>query len=114
MGSWSLNGAFTSTPDPDCQPYPIPEVGAFIGGKPVRQGWPSAMLRFPPMPSASYNEIIARYEANKNAQTSGNVPATSGYGWRACSAYWHEPNIGGWDGPIVLGVTMIVSYIGYY
>lgn len=114
MGSFSLSGVFTALSDPDSQPYGIPERGAFIGGKPVRQGYESALLKFTPLTTGAYNELRARYEANKNAQTSGNVPAVSGYGWRACSAFWHEPMPAGWDGPIVLGVTMIVSHIGYY
>lgn len=114
MGSWSLNGTFTATPDPDYQTFGTREFGAFLNGKPVRQGFESGVLRFPPMTTAGYNEIRARYEANKNAQTSGNIPAVSGYGYRACSAYWHEPLPQGWDGSIVLGVSMPVSFIGYY
>ena len=114
MGNFSLNGAFTPTPDPDCQAYGIPVAGYFIGGKPVRQGFESAMLTFPPMQSAMLNELRARYEANKNAQTSGAIPKVSGYGWRAISAWWHEPNPQGWDGPIAQGVTMLVTRIGNY
>jgi hypothetical protein len=114
MGSFSLNGAFTALPDPDFQPAPLIEVGVFLGGKPVRQGYPGGVLKFPPLPSAAWNELRARYEANKNAQTSGALPAVSGYNWVAVSAWWHEPTYTGWDGPIAMGVTQAVSRIGYY
>jgi hypothetical protein len=112
--AFSLNGTFSACPDPDYQPFGIPERGAFIGGKPVRQGWESGILKFPPLGTAAHNELRARYEANKNAQTSGNLPAMSGYGWRAISAYWHEPIPTGWDGPFAMGVSMTVSHIGNY
>ena len=113
--AFSINGVFTALPEPeDYQPFPIPERGAFMNGKPIRQGYESGMLKFPPMPSAGFNELYARYAANKNAQTSGNLPAVSGYGFRAVSAYWHEPLYTGYEGPIAHGVTMIVSRIGNY
>jgi hypothetical protein len=114
MGSWSLNGTFTACYDPDYQASPIPVRGAFIGGKPIRQGWESGMLKFPPLPSAGFNELRSRYEANKNAQTSGTLPSLSGYGWRAVSAYWGEPLPAGWDGGFAVGVTMGVSRVGNY
>lgn len=115
MGSLSTNGAYTALPDPDYQPYPIPERGGFLNGKPVRQGYESGMLKWPGgIPSAGMNELRARYEANKNAQVSGALPRVSGYGWGAVSAYWHEPVPTGWDGPIAHGVTQVVSRIVRY
>lgn len=115
MPNLSINGTFTACPDPeDYQPEPIPVRGAFMNGKPVRQGYEDGLLKFPPMPSAGFNELRARYEANKNAQTSGALPAVSGYGWRAVSAWWHEPLPTGWDGPIAHGVTQRVSRVGNY
>lgn len=112
MGSFSLSGVFTALPDPeDYQPDRIPEHGAFIGGKPVRQGFEAGSLRFPPLPSAAFNELRSRYETTKNTQASGTLPLISGYGWSRCSAYWHEPVPTGWDGPIAHGVTMAVSRI---
>jgi hypothetical protein len=113
--AWSLNGAPTSCPDPEDFEYlRIPEHGAFMNGKPIRQGWPGGVLKFPPLPSAGMNELYAKYAANKNAITSGNLPLPSGYGWKAVSAYWHEPAPTGWEGPIAHGVTMQVSHIGEY
>lgn len=115
MGSFSLNGTFTAAPDPDYSPEPVPERGAFLNGKPVRQGYEDGVLRWPVgMPSAGLNELRSRWEANKNAQTSGALPSVSGYGWRAVSAWWHEPVPTGWDGPIAHGVTMRVSRVGNY
>lgn len=115
MGNLSTNGVYTSLPDPDYQPYPIPERGAFLNGKPIRQGYESGLLKWPAgVPSAALNELRARYEANKNAQTSGALPKVSGYGWGAVSAYWHEPVPTGWDGPIAHGVTQVVSRIVRY
>lgn len=114
MGSFSLNGVFTAAPDPDYQPFGTPEVGKFLNGKPIRQGWESGVLKFPPMPTAAANELRARWLANRNAQTSGNIPALSGYGFVAVSAWWHEPVPTGWDGPIAHGISMVVSKVGYY
>ena len=114
MGSFSLNGAFTALNDPDYQTFGLIEVGAFLNGKPVRMGYESGILRFPPCTTGAFNELVARWNANKNSQVSGAIPAISGYGWRAVSAYWHEPQMQGFDGPIVNGVTMIVSKIGNY
>jgi hypothetical protein len=115
MGSFSINGTFSACYDPDMESWDgTPVVGAFVGGRPIRQGWPSCTLRFPPLPSAGFNELVSRYEANKSSQTSGNVPAVSGYGFRACSAYFEEPHLGGFDGGFALGVTMRVSRIGWY
>lgn len=87
MGSFSLNGTFTALPDPDFQTYGLMEVGGFLNGKPIRQGFESGILRFPPLTTAAHNELVARWEANKNSQVSGALPAISGYGWRAVSAY---------------------------
>jgi len=114
MGSFSLNGTFSATLDPDYESRGIPERGGFIGGKPARQGWESGILKFPPLASAAFNELYTRYETNKNAQTSGALPRLSGYGWRAVSAYWHEPLPTGWDGEFAHGVMMGVSRIGNY
>lgn len=114
MGSFSLNGTFTALPDPDYQPYPIPVRGGFLNHKPVRQGFESGILKWGPLPSAAFNELRARYEANKNTQTSGAIPAISGYGFRAVSAFWLEPLYANYDGPIANGVTMIVAYVGNY
>jgi hypothetical protein len=115
MPNLSFNGTFTACPDPeDFQPEPTPERGTFLNGKPVRQGWPGGLLKFPPMPSAGLNELVSRYEANKNAMTSGAIPRTSGYGFRAVSAWWHEPSPTGWDGPIAHGVTQKLTRIGEF
>lgn len=114
MTRFSLNGAFTACPDPDYAPFPIPVRGGFLNHKPVRQGYESGVLKFPPMPSGAFNELRARYEANKNTQTSGAIPAVSGYAWRAVSAFWLEPLYTNYDGPIANGVTMIVAYVGNY
>jgi len=113
MGSFSLNGVFTALDDPhDYTPFPIAERGRFVNGKPIRQGFESGRVSWPAgMNTAQYNELRARYEANKNAYTSGAVPKVSGYGWRAVSAWWSEPLYTGMDGPIVHGVTMVISRI---
>lgn len=113
MGSFELSGAFTSCPDPDYQPYGTPEFGAFLDGKPVRQGWESGMLKYPPMTTAGMNELYTRYlvYATADSRVEGKIPKLSGYGWRSVSAWWHEPLPTGWDGPIAHGVTQIVSKI---
>ena len=114
MGNFSFNGTFTGLDDPhDYTPYRIPERGQFLGnGKPIRQGYESGTFSWPAgMNTAQYNELRSRWEANKNTLTSGAVPAISGYGWRAVSAWWHEPIYTGMDGPIVHGVTMGVTRI---
>lgn len=114
MGNFSLNGTFTACPDPDYAPYPIPVRGAFLNHKPVLQGYESGILKFPPLPSGAFNELRARYEANKNSQASGAIPKISGYGWRAVSAWFMEPLYTNYDGPIANGVTMPVMFIGNY
>lgn len=114
MGSFSLNGVFTACPDPDYAAFPIPVRGAFLNHKPVRQGYESGVLKFPPMPSAAFNELRARYEANVGVQTSGAIPKLSGYGWRAVTAYFMEPVYTNYDGPIANGVTMPVNFVGNY
>lgn len=114
MANFSLNGAFTACPDPDYAPYTVPVRGAFLNHKPVRQGFESGLLKFPPLPSAAFNELRARYEANLNTQTSGAIPKISGYGWRAVSAFFMEPVYASYDGPIANGVTMLVTFVGNY
>lgn len=114
MGSFSLSGAFTACLDPDYQSYGLPLRGGFIGGKPVYQGWESGTLKFPPLISAGFNELYARWAANIGAQVSGALPKLSGYGWRAVSAWWGQPLPTGWDGGLAHGVTMNVWRIGNY
>lgn len=112
--TFSISGAFTTVPNPDFQSYGLPEVGAFLNGKPVRQGYESAMLSFPPLRTGQWNELYSRWLGNNNAQISGALPKVSGYGWRAVSAYWHQPQFQSIDGPFYMSVTMIVSKIGDY
>lgn len=115
MGNLSINGAFTACPDPaDFQPFGKAYRGDFMGGKPIYQGYESGLLKFPPVISAGFNELYARWAANSGAQTSGAIPKLSGYGWRAVSAWWHEPIPTGWDGDLAMGVTMLVKRIGNY
>jgi len=114
MGSFSLNGAFTSCPDPDYQSYGLPKRGNFVGGKPIYQGWESGTCKFPPLPSAAYNELYARWAANSGAQTSGALPKLSGYGWDSVSAWWLQPLPTGWEGPIAHGITMVAERIVRY
>lgn len=114
MGSFSLNGTFTACLDPDFQSYGLPYRGGFIGGKPIYQGWESGVLKFPPLPSAAFNELYSRWAANSGSQTSGSLPKLSGYGWRGVSAWWLQPLPTGWDGPIAHGVAMEVQRIGNY
>jgi hypothetical protein len=114
MGSFSLNGVFTACPDPDYEGVGPPEVGAFLGGKPIRQGWETGTLKFPVLQSAMYNELYSRWSANCSVHTSGALPKNSGYGWDAVSAWYHEPRPTGWDGPNAAGVTMGVTRVIRY
>lgn len=114
MARFSLNGAFTALPDPNYSPYPIPVRGGFLNHKPVLQGFESGVLKWTLLPSAAFNELRARYEANKNVQTSGAIPAISGYGFRAVSAFFMEPLYSDYDGPIANNVSMIVAFVGNY
>lgn len=111
MGSFQFNGAFTATPDPDVESKPVPVRGMFVNGKPVRQGWEEAELKFPPLHTAEFNELRTRYEANKNAYTVGKLPALSGYNYVNVTAWWLEPIPTGWDGPFAHGVTMMATRI---
>lgn len=114
MGSFSLNGTFTNTPDPDCHPFGTPVRGAFVGGGIVRQGKESAVLNFPPMTSGMFHELYARWAGNKNGLVGGALPKLSGYGWNTVTAAWGEPLPTGWDGPFVHGVAMNVYQIVRY
>ena len=111
MSNFELQGSFTATPDPDFQSYGTPVRGFFGNGKPVRQGWESGVLKFPPLASGAFNELSHSYHANKNAAQAGKIPRVSGYGWRTVTAYWHEPLPTGWDGEWAHGVQMLLTKI---
>lgn len=111
MGNFQFSGAFTAVQDSDFQPADIPERGAFIGGKPIRQGWQAGTLKFAPMSSGAFNELRARYEQQKDLYTQGQIPKISGFGYRSVSAWWHAPVPTGWDGGDAHGVTMQLTRI---
>lgn len=111
MGNWSFNGTFTTVPDPDFQSFGMPKRGNFIGGKVIYQGWESGQFTFPPLESASWIEIRQRWEANSGVHITGTVPRLNGAGWQSASAWYREPVPTGFDGPIVLGVTMVLERI---
>ena len=110
MTNFSISGTFTNVPDPNFQ-YFARENNAFIGGKPIRQGYPSGQLTFPALNSAMFHELYARWSAHSTAQSSGALPRVSGYGWKPVSAWWHEPLPTGWDGGFAHGVQMRVTQI---
>lgn len=110
MGNFSLSGTFTNMHDPDYQPYPR-ENGGFIGGKPLRQGWESGELKYPPLPSAEYNELYSRWTALSTGKQSGTLPHLSGYTWQTVSAWYLQPLPTGWDGQVAHGVTQRVTHV---
>ena|SRR5689334_18289470 len=108
MGQLSINGTFSTVPDPDWASYGVRVVGAFVGGVAVRQGYESGLLSFPPLSSAARNELYSRYMANRNSIVSGQIPQNSGYGWQFVSANFWEPLPTGYDGEWAHGVRMMV------
>lgn len=114
MGSFSLNGTFTACPDPDYQSYPIGVRGAFVGGGIVRQGQESGMLKFPPLTSGMRNELVARWNANKQGLVGGALPNISGYGWGTVTAAWGEITFTGFDGEFAHGGSMLVYKVTRY
>lgn len=114
MGSFSLAGTLSLTPDPDYQSFGLPERGAFVGGGIVRQGKESGILSFPPLNSAMRNELYTRWAANKNGLVGGAIPQLSGYGWQACTAAWGEPHFGGFQGEWAMSGTIVVKQILRY
>ena len=114
MGSFSLNGTFSNCPDPDFQSYGPPLRGAFVGGGLVYQGKESAILKFPPLTSAAYNELFNRWTGNYQGLVGGTLPDLSGYSWDTVTAAWGAPMPTGFDGQFVHGVNMVVYKITRY
>ncbi len=97
MGNLAINGTFTYLPDPtECIPEPVPEVGRFASGKPVRQGPEIVTLKWEALSYTEWDELRSRWSSNNSSAVSCDIPAISGTdpaSYRTVTAWLHEPQI---------------------
>lgn len=114
MGQFSLNGVFTTTPDPQAFEHDgFEEIGTYVDGAPLLQGKENGTLVWGALTHAEFIQLYARWNTNKGTAVAGAIPQVAAgvlATYDAITAFFHEPQARV-EGKLWKNVRMRVTYI---